>query len=272
MGIAFGLLFVTLAGCMSSSNDPLEICRLSVEHAKSHIDEIDVLTSRFIESQPYALVVEDDPLYPTHELRFLRPTARLPDRINGLAGDALVNIRNSLDHAGYLVATAAGRSGKNAHFPFGEDALDLDAKRKHRSKDIPKEMFDFMAAFKPYRGGNVPLWTLNKLAGSKKHEPLLRAEMHVSEIVIDSGGSQLTVDPMLNKIHHPMPNGDMPVGWRRKSAPQRHEKFDVSILVRFNDAIAQAKPATVLLRDFSRVVERVLLGIETQGRRLGIFK
>lgn len=271
MAIGFGLLSVTFAGSMSSSNNPLEICRLSVEHAKSHIDEIDVLTARFVESQPYTLVVEDDPLYPTHELRFLRPTKSLPYRISGLAGDALVNLRNSLDHAGYFVAVAAGKGGKNAHFPFGDTVVDLEGNRKRRSKDIPKEMFDFMAAFKPFRDGNVSLWTLNKLAGSKKHEPLLRAEMHVFEIIIDSDATQLTLDPMLNKIHHPRSNGDMPVGWRRKSDPERHENFEVAILVRFNDAIALGKPATALLRDFSRVVERVLSGIEAEARRLGLF-
>jgi hypothetical protein len=147
------------------------------------------------------------------------------------------------------------------------------ARRKHRSKDIPEEMFDFMAAFKPYRGGNVPLWTLNKLAGSKKHEPLLRAELHVSQIVIEgTSGTKLWLDPTLNAMHNPRANGDMPVGWRRKSDPEHQDKFDVAVLVRFNDTIALSKPAAALLRDFSRVVERVLSGIEAEARRLGLFK
>jgi hypothetical protein len=110
-----------------------------------------VLTRAFVESQPYTLVIEDDPLYPTHNLRFLRLTKPLPYRISGLAGDALVNLRNSLDHAGYFIARAAGKDGKDAHFPFGADAKDLEGKRGHRSKDFPKEMFDFMAAYKPYQ-------------------------------------------------------------------------------------------------------------------------
>jgi hypothetical protein len=91
--------------------DPFEICRLSVEHAKAHIDEIDELSRRFVESQPYTLIVEDDPVYPTHSLRFLRLAKPLPYRISGLAGDALVNLRSALDHAGYFVAVAAGNKG-----------------------------------------------------------------------------------------------------------------------------------------------------------------
>lgn len=254
-------------------SNPFEICRLSVEHAKSHIDEIEVLTRAFVESNPYALVIEDDPLYPTHYLRFLRLTKPLPYRISGLAGDALVNLRNSLDHASYFVARAAGKDGKDAHFPFGADARDLDGKRGHRSKDIPKEMFDFMAALKPYRGGNDALWTLNKLAGLKKHEPLLRAELHVSMIEVSTASTVLMLDPMLNKMHNPLPNGDYPVGWQRKDAAQQQEKFDLTILVRFNEVgLTLKKPAAVLLREFSRVVEGVLLGVEREARRLGIFK
>jgi hypothetical protein len=254
--------------------DPFEICRLSVEHAKAHIEEIDVLSRGFIESDPYAFVVEDDPLYPTHNLHFLRLTKPLPFRVSGLAGDALVNLRNALDHAGYFIAIASGKSGKNAHFPFGEDAIDLDAKRKHRSKDIPKEMFDFMAALKPYRGGNDALWTLNKLSGLKKHEPLLRAEPHISMIEFSyASGSRLSLNPMLNEMHHPLPNGDWPIGWQRKGAPQTQEKIELTVLVRFNDVgLALKKPAVELLRDFSRVVERVLSGVEAEARRLGIFK
>ncbi len=83
--------------------DPLASPRLSIEHAKSHVDEIEILAKAFFESKPYAVFTEPDPLYATHNLQYARLVKALPLRIPGLALDAVKNIRSALDQLGYAV-------------------------------------------------------------------------------------------------------------------------------------------------------------------------
>ncbi len=149
---------------------PLDSVRLTIRHAKDHIAELDSLTKAFFDTHPYKMFVEPDSDYPGRHIRYAEINKAVPYRIPGLASDAAKTLRSALDHTGFAMARAVGKSGAHAHFPFGETSADVEACRKGRSKHIPKEIFDFMAACEPYSGGNDTLWRLNKIANANKYE------------------------------------------------------------------------------------------------------
>lgn len=245
--------------------------RFSANHAKSHINEFNLLARSFFQSKPHTVVSKPDPLYPTtHELYYLKLVKRLPARLNGLAGDAVINLRSALDNLGYSVAVASGKSGKHAHFPFGETLADAQSRFKNRSKDIPKEIFEFMIALKPYKGGNDTLWRLNKLANARKHQHFLRSTVFTSQITYEwGGGNALTKgidgDGAADKI---------PIAWVRRGEPDLEYQLKLNTSIRFDDVdgIEFKQPAIALLNEFSRIVERIILGVEAESKRIGIIR
>jgi hypothetical protein len=149
--------------------DPFRSSRYSIEHAKRRIDEFKRDIIEFHESKPYMQVAElnAEGTYKSHKIKLKRD---IPPHLAGDVSDAANALRSSLDQAGFAVAIAAGKSGNNAHFPFGPTKVDASSHISGRSKDIPQEIFDTMMAFKPYRGGNDFLWALNTLCNTNKHE------------------------------------------------------------------------------------------------------
>jgi hypothetical protein len=173
----------------------LQSPRITLSDAKDYIEEFKAAEAAFFETEPYQLMIEPDPLYPGRRLQYLRLAKPLPRRISVRAGDAAKTLRVALDHLGASVAWAIGKSGKKANFPFGDTAAELENRRTTNSKQLPKEIFDLMIAFKPYEGGNDALWWLNKLANDAKHENPIRAVLFASRLTYQCPGISLDVGP-----------------------------------------------------------------------------
>lgn len=249
-------------------SDPLESPRLTVEHAKGHINEIETIVKSFFESKPYAVFTKPDPLYPGYQIEYVKIVKPLPARIPGLALDAVKNLRSALDQLGYAIAIADGKSGKHAHFPFGDTAADVETRRGHRSKHIRKEIFDVMAAFKPYPGGNNALWRLNKLSNVSKHEDFVHAVLFTSEITYDGNGIVLVTDAPSTGTED-----EIPIGWIKDGAFRPYDKLKLAVSIRFNNIgnLSFKQPAITLLREFVRITDGIILGVEAEARRIGLF-
>jgi hypothetical protein len=230
---------------------------------------MEALINGFINDQPYEVIVKPDPLYATRDIQYVRLTKQLPWRISGLASDVVKNLRAALDQVGYAVAVAAGKNGKNAHFPFGDTRAEVESRRNRRSKDIPSSVFDVMLALQPYQGGNETLWRLNKLANTNKHESLVKAVLFVNQIIYDF--------PDVGTLLKPGPKeateDEIQVAWLRRG--ETHMKYDlnVSVSVSFTKIgdIVINQPVVALLNQTSSIVERVLLAVEAEARRLNLI-
>lgn len=146
----------------------------SVRHAKRRLDELHGYLVAFRDSQPYGHVVERDLErgFKSHKIKLLK---ELPEPIAGTIFDVANNLRCALDQAGFAIAVAVGKSGNNAHFPFGDsDKASASCHIAGRSKDLPQEIFDTMMASKPYKRGNRFLWAVNELANTHKHEVIVQ--------------------------------------------------------------------------------------------------
>ena len=249
-------------------DDPFASARFSVDHAKSHIIQVKALAKAFFDTKPYAVVTKADPLYPGYKLQNLQLTSPLPIQISAFASDAIKNLRASLDHVGYAVARASGKTGKNAHFPFGDTIAEVESRRTYRSKDIQTEIFDLMVAFKPYKGGNVTLWALNKLGNINKHESLVRAVLFAQTMIYESPDFRLETGPRQSE------DGEIPIAWIRPGASVPYQDLHIEASIRFNDieGVDLPAPAIAVLDTFSNVVGNVIIAVEAKSRVIGIVR
>lgn len=171
-------------------SDLLESSLYSVEQAKRRIDEFAEHLVAFRDSNPYREVIEsnEDATYDIYKIKLVKP---LPRPIRGIAFEIVSHLRASLDQAGRATAVAAGQRGAKTKFPFGDNAAEVLSRGTGESKHIPKEIFDLMVTFKPYEAGNHPLWALNKLCNTGKHDlvvplPIIAGDSYIDHFEIDS--------------------------------------------------------------------------------------
>ena len=249
------------------TSDPLASARLLIEHAKTHVVEAAGLAKTFFDTKPYAYRVRPDPLYRRKVLHSIGLTAPLPAQVSLHASDAIKNLRAALDHAGFAVACANGTTGKHAHFPFRSTAAEVESRRSNKSKHIPPEVFDLMAAFRPYKGGNTPLWALNRLCNANKHETLLIPVLAAENMVYEADGMRLETG------YRESENGEMPVCWRDVGKPNPYLHLQVEVSIRFDDVDGIHLPtnAIALLNAVSAIVEKIVTAVEARAKCLGLF-
>lgn len=147
---------------------PLESTRASLRHAERRLAEFAVMEKAFYASKPYQSVkVADGKGAIVHKIRLVHP---VPEELAGTAFDALSSMRASLDQMCFDIAVAGGAKGKDAHFPFGDNAGEVRSRANGGAKELPKPIFDLLCSFEPHKDGQVGLWGLNKLVNSGKHE------------------------------------------------------------------------------------------------------
>jgi len=250
--------------------DPLSSSRYSIEHAKRHIDNLEREIVAFLRSKPYTVVIETNAqcTEDSHKVKLTKP---MPVTLPGIAFDALNNLRPALDQAGYAVALATGKVRPNdAHFPFGKNAADVQHRIKGRSKDLPKEIFDVMVSFEPYETGKGLLWALNELCNTHKHELVIPC-------ALATGGGTLkhaffdalhafTWPPQWDTAKQEMEIARVPYG----ATPSYN--FQVQTFIALGKVKrVERQPADGILNAMLREVESVVMAVEAEARRLGLF-
>lgn len=88
--------------------------------------------------------------------------------------DIINNLRAVLDHAIYASCIASRRPVTEfAYFPFAKAETFLANRIKGLTKEAPEEIQALIPTFKPYKGANNFLWSLNRLCNSRKHAILM---------------------------------------------------------------------------------------------------
>lgn len=254
---------------------PLFSSRYSVEHAKRHLHKLESEIKAFFNTNPYVHVTELE-ANGSEEVRKIKLVKPMPEDLPGIAVDAINHLRSALDQAGFAVARAAGKNGKSAHFPFGANLSEVQSRARGSSKDIPTAVFDIMVASKPYKGGNDFLWALNKICNTNKHEILVpvataAAGFHgknVSYRKADTPGGTLTFKPLIwdsvkNEVEYA----------RLKGGGSLEGEFQFSFLIAIGKVeVIEGQPALEVFNAMASEVERVLVAIEGEARRSGLFK
>lgn len=246
--------------------DPLDSARRKLARAQQHIGDLETQLKRLFEEQPCTNIVEVDAhgQYKLFKVRFKRP---IPDTTY----DAVQNLRDALDHAGYGIAVASGKTSPlHTNFPFAPDLAKFEQQVGGRCKDLPDEIVSLFRSFRPYKGGNDLIWALNRVAVTNKHmlvNPMVAASQNLFINTLSIGGGTV-----------PFGIGE-PARWdstkneitvmRLPADAQVQANFGVSVFIAFGEIdVVSGEPVDVILHTFAGEVERVLVALEVETRRI----
>jgi hypothetical protein len=185
--------------------------------------------------------------------------------------EALEAMRSVLDQAAYAAAIASGKiTPKRTQFPIADSPDELENLIVGRKvcKDVPDEIVAVFRSFKPYKGGNDTLWTLNKLRNSN-HTHLIPVGIQWASVRIsqsDRSDEITPIDPIFDRAKNEIIFARGPIGGHFAFGAQP------TFFVSFDDIqVTGRKQAIVVRRAAASVVENVMEETETACRRLGFI-
>jgi hypothetical protein len=207
---------------------------------------------------------------PGHTIEKFRMKEPIPDSIVDSVAEIAVTLRSALDNAGYAIAVAAGVDNpKYSSFPFA-GSVDRMSNALGRCKDIPEKLHSLFCGFQPYKGGNDILWALNEVANTDKHKTIVPIGQGMVRHGVNLRGTGFfrMPDPHLwDRTKNEMVIIEL--------GPGATYEYDIQFqfFIAFQDIeFIDGQSVTRVLHKFGGVVERVLMGIEAECRRLRIVK
>ena len=253
--------------------DPFESSRRKIARANHHALDLAKRIDSFLKENPCERIIEAHPERAdqfVHKIKFRRS---INEPFNELLGDAAYNLRAALDHACYGVALSAGVIKPiNAYFPFAIDSTDLERVMKGRSRDLPQEILPLFRALQPYKGGNIPLWTLNQIRNRDNHALLIPVVIIAEDISskLNSTARSLVSMPLTHVWDGT--KQEIEVATFRANGEFDYE-IDVTVSVVFEEIEGingiGGKSPIPFLDTAGHVVEDILRRIEGEARRLG---
>lgn len=248
--------------------DPFRSAKRRIARADAHIQQLHTGIREFMNSEPYAVVVEPDFVHrvPRRKL-IVRQVRPFPDELGDLAAEAVDALRSALDHACYAAANKPG--AKYTSFPFGDSEAELETCIKGRCKDLPAELVEKLRGYRPYKGGDDTLWAFNKARQSNQHKLLI----DVSAIITGTAADYINLksDGYVG-IHPPRWDSqkqEMEVAeWGEGTDVEFYPKIALSITFK-NAGVISGKRAIPLLSEFRETVATIVSDIEKSANLSG---
>jgi hypothetical protein len=150
--------------------------RLKVEWAEKHIAELDTLVSEFFnDPNRYSLILEKNPKTRNSSYRVERLGEDVSPNTALIIGDALHNLRSSLDIAYHGFAIQVGGTITDWTRLLVEDSRETLLRRISSGtiEGLPFAQTFIVETIKPYKGGNGAIWSLHELNIADKHKLLI---------------------------------------------------------------------------------------------------
>lgn len=218
----------------------------------------------FLDSHPEKQLVEKN----ADGSKTLKYTFRRPsDDFADIAFDAINNARVALDRAMYACVVAKhgpSRKFDKTYFPFGANLQEIVGRRAQ--SHIPGQIFDLACGFKPYPGGNDTLWALNQICNSGKHVKVQEVGLTTEVMHFLGEGRGVEIRPIWDYIKHELIIATIPPGGALKG------KYALRCAIFLDEAPpAGGQPTLSFIRDAIRIVDGILLAVEAEARRIGLF-
>jgi hypothetical protein len=157
---------------------PFEASRLKLSRAERHIQELRDEMAKYLAAEPLSIVVEelDGPGLKDCCSFVARIHKPVPRDFSATIGDAIHNLRATLDVLACDLVRMNSESAKDVQFPFAmnADELDLQIKKKKMTRASPAALA-LLRSLKPYTGGNIALRAIHDLDIKDKHQALIPA-------------------------------------------------------------------------------------------------
>jgi hypothetical protein len=182
-----------------------------------------------------------------------------------IAVDLLANLRSALDQAVYASTTVlVGPDLPGTKFPFGDTAKAAADDANRGCSDVPQDMVDFLLDFGPHPRGNRVLWALDKLRNTKSRRILVAMIADTSTAAI--GESKPSV--LVGRENGDPYGGILDVSLRRSDGTPNAAALSPDTEIQIGTGPMLGEPAVALFEGMTRLVERVLAGIETETTRI----
>jgi hypothetical protein len=158
---------------------------VKTERAKKHINDLYSAIRTFCESDPYPVIIEDDPQTGDRVFR-VRESRAVPAVISAMLGDAIHNLRSVLDYLAWqLVLANHDTPGNWTAYPIFESVEKYESHKAGKVKGMSDVAVEMIDATKPYQGGTDDLWRLHRLDNIDKHRLLITIGVVCPEMAID---------------------------------------------------------------------------------------
>ena len=237
--------------------------RLKIERAEKHIQDLDAAIRTFCDSEEtYTLAPKDYPEI-SHvglQVDYVRP---IPDCIALGIGDAVHNLRSSLDHLAWqLVETGGGKPGKDTYFPICQSPQQYtSAIGKGEIGKMRIGTHKILEAVQPYPTRDQTLWYIHDLDRIDKHRLILTivGVMKDWNVRLGSGNIQFPV----------MPGEPLVRGYEVLRLPTStyerhpHKDFQLGLDITFGQSeIVAGKPVLEMLDGMTKLVSKVVSKFE----------
>jgi hypothetical protein len=147
------------------------LARAKVERAKAHVENLKAEIRAFRNLGPYVTAGSDEPDTGDRVVRLLIGEP-IPVKLALIFGDAIHNLRSSLDHVARRLSLACGgKPNRTTAFPIFENApADIEAEIARKIPSARPNIIRLIKLLEPYKGGKGDiLWRLHQLDIIDKH-------------------------------------------------------------------------------------------------------
>ena len=161
--------------------------QLKIERAKEHIEHLGTAISAFCKSQPYTIGFKKHPQIDWTTL-YVESAKPVPNNIALIIGDAVHNLRSSLDHLAWqLVKANGGKPDVRTYFPISDTVEKYaTALKKGAIKGIPVGAEELIRNVQRYVTSDDTLWHIHELDRIDKHRLVITVGSSVGAWGVDT--------------------------------------------------------------------------------------
>jgi hypothetical protein len=155
---------------------PFESSLIKLRRARRHIAELQDMVDAYLGRRPVYQILQPDLTNPPMINVQLVVREVLPNEASAIMGDAIHNMRVSLDLLANDLARLAGKPTENVYFPFAKTREEVETMIvKRKLSGIAREALHLIQQLEPFTGGNLKLRAIHDLDVTDKHQNLLPA-------------------------------------------------------------------------------------------------
>lgn len=235
--------------------------RAKIRRAHSLIQELDELESLQRKDLPFSINQEPHPEKTGLWRCVVRNCKPLPDEVPLILGDAIHNLRASLDLLACDLVRANNGDPSGVYFPFCQNGEDLESIIKRRKIErCSPDVIDLIRSIKPYKGGNDALRAIHDLDIADKHQLLIPTLTALSLPSIDldfAADVYLTCDP--DKCEMPVYDGAIILDEITDDKRYAFEDRWRSVIFVFGpDQPLAGEPISPTLHNFAKLVDGIV--------------
>lgn len=243
--------------------------RLKIERAKEHIRDLEAAIQAFVGEKPYTLAARSHPVVAIqHTTLYIAEVKPIPDRFSLLIGDAVHNLRSTLDHLLWqLVEASGGTPGPSIQFPVCQGPKGphqyVSAMGNSEIQKIPQDARDIIQSVQPYITVGQNLWLLHHLDIVDKHRLLLTVAQAMDKWGVDvASGLQIRFDEYR---FVPLVVGNEVVNIPTSTYErQAHQDFQLGLEITFGETeVPEGEPVVYTLNKLADFVDELVEKFDT---------